>query len=56
MKLLKFSLDSLKHKRRNDSYIFYDLIIVYNRRKIKILSFKKFFLFRNMAPFKSTKP
>ena len=28
MKLLKFSLDSLKHKRRNDSYIFYDLIIV----------------------------
>ena len=44
MKLFKFILDSLKHKGRNDNYLFYDLITVYNRRKIKILSLKKFFL------------
>ena len=40
MKLFKFILDSLKHKGRNDNYIFYDLITVYSRRKIKILSLK----------------
>ena len=32
-KLFKFILDSLKHKGRNDNYIFYDLITAYNRRK-----------------------
>ena len=47
-KLFKFILDSLKHKGRNDNYIFYDLITVYNRRKIKILSLK-FFLYHSSS-------